>query len=201
MHMFPRFVTAVTLAILCHSGPLAAQTLQAIPCSGPTSDDGRVASTVLGIGEATGVLSPDAWERQYVGRWRVRLTIDSVQALVQHGDTTSSVFRPLAPACSASGELTITDSTAPLLRGMSLRAPHSLSYGAFYGGPLSWRDHVHLLQTDSGLVINFCPGCFDTGVVAFVRAYGDSLVGYWSERAFLGYFRAGALTLYRDHRP
>jgi hypothetical protein len=184
------FALACLAVIACHRGQVEA--LSPVGCAASTTTDGRMAFTILGRGQGTN-LSSDDWRRAFVGSWHITMTVDSVQAFVHH----RSVFRSVQPSCNAAGLLQITDTLLVMRDDSAQAAQLDLDLSSFYGGRFVWPGRVSLRRKGDSLQLDFCPGCFDTGVLAMVSARGDSLVGTWSELAFVGQFRAGRIAIWR----
>jgi hypothetical protein len=189
--VFGSFIACLAV-VACHRGQSGSQSLSPVPCSTAPEEGGRLAFSVLGRG-AGNRLDANDWKQPFVGSWDITMTVDSTQAFVHQ----RSVFRPVQPSCSAAGLLQITD-TLFALRGDSALAAHlDLDLFGFHGGAFVWPGRVSLHQQGTTLLLDLCPGCFDTGVTAVISARGDSLVGTWSELAFVGRFRAGRIALAR----
>jgi hypothetical protein len=121
------------------------------------------------------------------------MTVDSVQTFVHQ----RSAFRPVQSSCIAEGTLEITDTLLALREQGALAAHLELDVSRFHGGGFVWPGRVSLRREGQVLYLDLCPGCFDTGVSANLTTRGDSLMGTWSEMAFVGHFRAGRMLLWK----
>jgi hypothetical protein len=192
-----RFWTSITTAGTIAFAMVACQRARVAPlapvaCSDSLTTDGRLAFGV--DGQRTGAQLPAAdWRRAYVGSWSVSMTLDSVQAFVRN----RSVFRPVDPSCSAVGSLAISDTLLVLRTEEALAARLELDVSKFRGGRFVWPGRLSLRREGDKLTLDLCPGCFDTGVWAILSSRGDSLIGTWSEMAYVGHFRAGRIVLWR----
>ena len=185
------FALACLAFVACHRGQV--QSLSPVACAASKAADGRLAFTVLGRGQGTNLPSDD-WRRAFVGSWHITMTVDSIQTFAHN----RSLFRPVQPSCNAAGLLQITDTLLVIRDDSAQVAQLDLDISSFYGGRFVWPGRVSLRRNRDTLQLDFCPGCFDTGVLAVVSSRGDSLVGTWSESALIGRFRAGRITLWRQ---
>ena len=185
-------IVAGLAVVACHRTRVDSQQLSPVACSAAPAEDGRLAFGVAGR-QGSARLASDDWKQAFVGSWDITMTVDSTQAFVRQ----RSVFRPVQSPCNGAGFLQISD-TLLELRGDSALAAHlEMDLSGFHGGAFVWPGRVSLHRSGNVLHLNLCPGCYDTGVTAVVGLRGDSLVGTWSELAFVGHYRAGRIELRR----
>jgi hypothetical protein len=146
-------------------------------------------------------LGVNDWRRRYTGKWSAQLTLDSLQEIVHRRSDAWSAMHPVEPACVTSGTLTIADSVGRGAAGQVLPATLDMSFKGVLGGPIDWWGRVSMDRAHDSLQLSLSPGCSDCGVIAILRPYTDSLVGVWFEDSFVGYSRAGRLTLRRMVAP